>query len=109
MTNQLDLFEPDPPPMVGSLELRFTVTTTDGCDVSVEYKRRYFSNIRNCPHYDFYGDITSSGYRSHFPYSHGDETDDEVIESARATIEQLRKERIAEIAREARLKNRKRK
>jgi len=104
-TRQMELFQEDPPPEVGSPELKFDLVLADGCKVSVHFTRTRFSIY---PHFAFYGEgISPTGYRSHF--FNGDYRnvpDNEIAEVAREIAEFLRGERIKETAKEARLKKR---
>ena len=106
MIKQPDLFQPDQPPVIGSPELHFTLALADGCEISVCYERRY---LLSSDHYEFIGDISSTGYRSHFPGFISKEPDESIIENSKIFAELLRAERLAEIAKEERLKNRKQK
>jgi len=98
---QLDLFQPEPQPTVGSEELNFDLVLKDQCSVSVHFERHYLSDRS---HLDFNGDISSTGYRSFF--SSNDEfindPDDIVIKKAGAIAGVLREERLKEIAKESR-------
>jgi len=103
---QLELFEPEPPPKVGSEEMDFSFSLKDGSEVSVHF-RRYFLSF--CSHLEFRGDtISETGYRSYFP-NNGvfvNDPDDVVIEKAKEVAEFLREEREKEIAKESRRKGR---
>jgi len=105
---QPELFEPEPPPKVGSEEMNFSFSLKDGSEVSVHF-RRYF--LSHCSHLEFRGDMVSeTGYRSYFPYDGViiNDPDDVVIEKAKEVAEFLREERLKEIAKESRLKGRRR-
>lgn len=43
--------------------VEFMITLFDGTPARVVFTLRYF---RNASHFDFYGEMTSTGYRSHF-------------------------------------------
>jgi len=104
---QRELFEPEPPPKVGSEMLDFTFLLKDGSDVSVHFDRYFFSHHS---HFEFNGNtaISETGYRSYFP-SDGDfinDPDDVVMERAKKIAELLREETLKKIAKESRRKGR---
>jgi hypothetical protein len=110
MINQPSLFpEPEPPPVNGSAVLDFELALKDGSKVLVHYVRRRFKHVA---HLEFRGgSISSTGHRSFFPPGNYfmDATDGEVKEAAYEVAERLRTERLDEIAKENRQRNRKQK
>ena len=103
---QQELFEPEPPPKVGSEEMDFSFSLKDGSEVSVHFQRYFLSH---CSHLEFRGDtISETGYRSYFPYDGVfiNDPDDIVIEKAKEVAEFLREETLKEIAKESRRKGR---
>jgi hypothetical protein len=104
---QRELFEPEPPPKVGSEKLDFTISLKDGSEVSVHFDRYYFVFSA---HIEFRGNaISETGYRSYFPNNGAfiNDSDDVVIEKIKEIAEFLREETIKEIAKESRRKGRK--
>jgi hypothetical protein len=112
--SQLLLFPPpEPPPINGSPELNFDIVLSDGTEVSVHYVRQfiskgfYFDDGTFChptSHFEFEGDISETGYRSHFPYSGVlvYEPDDKIMEWGLKIAEKLRKERVSGTAKKLR-------
>ena len=103
---QHELFEPDPPPKVGSEEMDFSFSLKDGSEVSVHFDRNY---LLDNSHFDFFGDMVSeTGYRSYFP-DDGDfisDPDDVVIKRAKEYAELLAEEMSKKIAKGSRRKER---
>ena len=103
---QTELFEPEPPPKVGSEEMDFSFALKDGSEVSIHFVRHFVSHGS---HLEFLGSaISETGYRSYFP---GDgvfinDPDDVVIEKAKEIAGFLREETLKEIAKESRRKGR---
>ena len=103
---QRELFEPDPPPKVGSEILDFTFTLQDGSEVSVHFQRYFLSY---CSHLEFRGNaISETGYRSYFPCDGVfiNDPDDVVIEMAKEVAEILREETSNKIVKKSRRKGR---
>lgn len=107
---QLSLFpESEPPPMNGSAVLDFELALKDGSKVLVHYVRRRF---KHTAHLEFRGgSIPGTGYKSFFPPGSYfmDAPDDAVKEAAHEVAERFRAERLGEIAKENRQRNRKQK
>ena len=102
MMVQRELFEPDPPPKVGSEEIDFSFSLKDGSEVSVHFDR-YF--LTHGSHLEFRGNsISETGYYSYFPYDGVFiyDPDDVVIEKAKEVAEFLREETLKNIAKESR-------
>ena len=103
---QAELFEPEPPPKVGSEILDFTFSLRDGSEVSVHFDRYYFVFSA---HIEFRGNaISETGYYSYFSSGGNfvNDPDDVVIEKAKEVAEFLREETLKEIAKESRRKGR---
>ena len=103
---QAELFEPEPPPKVGSEEMDFSFSLKDGSEVSVHFERYFTSHVS---HLEFMGNaISESGYHSYFPYEGVfiNDPDDGVIEKAKEVAEFLCEERHKEIAKESQCKGR---
>jgi len=99
---QAELFEPEPPPKVGSEEMNFSFSLKDGSEVSVHFRRHFLSF---CSHLEFRGDMVSkTGYRSYFPYDGVfiNDPDDVVIEKAKEIAKFLREETLKKNAKESR-------
>ena len=104
---QQELFEPEPPPKVGSEEMDFSFSLKDGSEVSVHFERYFLSH---CPHLEFRGNaVSETGYYSYFPHDGVfiNDPDDVVIEKAKGIAEFLREEEIKKIAKESRRKGKK--
>lgn len=76
------------------------LTLFDGTPVLVVFKLRYF---RFSSHFEFRGDITETGYRSHFTGGVLEAwTEEEIRNEALAIASACRKERLDTIRKEAR-------
>lgn len=85
--------------------VEFMITLFDGTPVSVVFALRYF---RHASHFEFRGDMTNTGYRSHFT---GDVlegwTEQEIKDLALKIANASRKEFMEELQKEARKAGRK--
>jgi len=100
---QPELFKPEPPPATVSAEMIFSISLKDGSGVSVHFHRRFFAEITNVARFEYFGDsISSTGYKSEFPrLDFTKAPDKDIIKYARLAAEQLREERLREIAKKA--------
>lgn len=80
--------------------VEFMITLFDGTLVKVIFKMRY---LMFTSHFEFHGDMTETGYRSHFPGDVlEDWTDAEIRDEALAIANASRKELLEKLRKEAR-------
>ncbi len=83
----------------------FAITLFDGTPVNVIFRMRYF---RFTSHFEFHGDMTETGYRSHFPGGVLEGwTETEIQNEALAIANASRKELLETRRKEARKATRK--
>ena len=82
----------------------FDISLADGTPVHITFKQRYFFFSS---HFEFHGDITSTGYRSHFTGEVLEWTQEEIHAFALQIAEECRRELLRERAKAARVAARK--
>jgi hypothetical protein len=92
MIKQIEfVFEPEKEKWIKPNPVCFSLETKDGAKVIVEFSYLW----ENAPHYDLYGEISDTGYRSWF-LGHGVIDEKEIIPFAEAALEKCRSKFLEE-------------
>jgi hypothetical protein len=96
---QLEMFEePKEPEAPLPEEVTFTRELSD----SVMVKTVFEYVIRGMPHYNFYGEVSETGYRSYFPYHYATIHEEQIKPLAEEAAEMLHANYLAELKTSAR-------